>query len=250
MLSTPHLNLRLPWAQLTDLTVAHDSPQTCLEILMQSTNIVAAYFATHGWEQPPTGNNPICTLRGLRTLILEWSGGGHFVPFLERLDSIRETKSALLALRPVAQIYLVQHGLQANCLTDTLLRAMCYSAYNPRCLVPRLHHVMLSRCLGAARGDVVIDMITSRWWSESHSACRRTLDACGGLTTEPGASSWLEAILLDLDDIAKLMIARFSATRVTLVNSIGAIHGPEIFAIYAATGGHQCRHRQILLSFA
>ncbi|KAJ6622699.1 hypothetical protein B0H10DRAFT_876662 [Mycena sp. CBHHK59/15] len=80
--------LLMPWSQLTTLSLTTDSPDRCLEVLQQCTNLVSAEFNTYAWEEDfDTDIQTVATLPNLTALHLSSDSGivGHFTPFLRCL---------------------------------------------------------------------------------------------------------------------------------------------------------------------
>ncbi|KAF7330854.1 F-box domain-containing protein [Mycena venus] len=87
-LDSGSLQVFVPWAQLTDLTLHCHPPDIVFDILAQCINIVNASFVTSGWFEVPHGNPDILALPHLHALSLKLYGrSGRFIPFLDRLSA-------------------------------------------------------------------------------------------------------------------------------------------------------------------
>ncbi|KAJ7705373.1 hypothetical protein B0H17DRAFT_1175257 [Mycena rosella] len=87
--NTSSINLPMPWGQLTQLTLAYDSPQLCLDILGRCPNLVSVRLRTKQWQEEDVilGAETV-SLPHLKTLditIAIWTMGQHLTPFLHRL---------------------------------------------------------------------------------------------------------------------------------------------------------------------
>ncbi|KAK7063878.1 hypothetical protein R3P38DRAFT_15969 [Favolaschia claudopus] len=96
----------LPWSQLTRLSLNHDSPQPCLDIIVHCVNIIHLSVTTKQWAHLADPNSYASATSGLlpRLEVLDmrlglWSSGDHLNPFLETLK-LPALKSLSLALRP------------------------------------------------------------------------------------------------------------------------------------------------------
>ncbi|KAJ6466302.1 hypothetical protein C8R45DRAFT_1172753 [Mycena sanguinolenta] len=80
------LPLRLPWAQLTDLTLFCDSPHVALDIIAQCANLIRGFVSTSGWDSldwAPAADRNIFALSQLQSLTLPFiSSEGDVTPFL------------------------------------------------------------------------------------------------------------------------------------------------------------------------
>ncbi|KAF7357591.1 F-box domain-containing protein [Mycena sanguinolenta] len=88
---TLSLPIRLPWAQLTDLTLFCDSPHLALDILAQCANLTRGFVSTSGWDSwdwTPTTNRNIFALSHLQSLTLPFiSSEGDVTPFFDYLSA-------------------------------------------------------------------------------------------------------------------------------------------------------------------
>ncbi|KAJ7665351.1 hypothetical protein DFH06DRAFT_1187072 [Mycena polygramma] len=80
--------LPMPWAQLTRLSLSYESPQACLEVLVQCRSLVSAHFKTEQWlesDSPIGGTGFLGHLEELNIDMHIRSTGEHLGPFLRRL---------------------------------------------------------------------------------------------------------------------------------------------------------------------
>ncbi|KAJ7070531.1 hypothetical protein C8F01DRAFT_1362420 [Mycena amicta] len=78
----------LPWTQLTQLALVHDSPQVCLDVVLRCTNLHSATLRMSGWSSLPQSEPEPTTLPFLSSLeihIANTSSSAHFTPFLQHL---------------------------------------------------------------------------------------------------------------------------------------------------------------------
>jgi hypothetical protein len=68
--ATEPLNLLLPWAQLTFLTLAEVHPNMCTRILQQTSNLVHCKLCLYEWDYDANNPPPDVTLPCLESLIL------------------------------------------------------------------------------------------------------------------------------------------------------------------------------------
>ncbi|KAJ7163115.1 hypothetical protein C8R46DRAFT_1102540 [Mycena filopes] len=87
---TPNPRLRMPWAQLSHLTLSDGrAPDISLDIVAQCTNVVVVSVDTLSWTVAPHRTD-IITLSSLRKLDLDFYNlgrGTHFMPFLASLSA-------------------------------------------------------------------------------------------------------------------------------------------------------------------
>jgi hypothetical protein len=71
------------WGQLTHLSLDHDSPQVCLDILVPCTNLVSAHFGTNQGrkEDPPIVEKCVLKHMGIACLHGHMRRGRAFGPF-------------------------------------------------------------------------------------------------------------------------------------------------------------------------
>ncbi|KAJ6466313.1 hypothetical protein C8R45DRAFT_1219422 [Mycena sanguinolenta] len=82
---TLSLPIRLPWDQLTDLTLFCDSPHVVFDIIAQCTNLIRGFVSTSGWDSldwAPAADQNIFALSHLQSLTLPFiSSEGDVTPF-------------------------------------------------------------------------------------------------------------------------------------------------------------------------
>ncbi|KAJ7897317.1 hypothetical protein B0H14DRAFT_400862 [Mycena olivaceomarginata] len=78
----------LPWSQFTRLSLEHESPQMCLDVIVQCTNLVSAHVVTDQWlEVPRIGET--CVLEYVEKLEISMEicyEGQDLAPFLRALE--------------------------------------------------------------------------------------------------------------------------------------------------------------------
>ncbi|KAJ7166384.1 hypothetical protein C8R43DRAFT_1061225 [Mycena crocata] len=118
----------MPWSQLTHLTVSEKSPQLCLDILLQCTNIVTASFTDmNSWIDEPA-SRPLVTLPWLESLDARFgmSPGYHLISFFAPLNL------------PVLKKLSIHADL------DDEWSSAVFTAFQRRC--PNLEDLMLHSC--------------------------------------------------------------------------------------------------------
>ncbi|KAJ7508694.1 hypothetical protein B0H11DRAFT_1966308 [Mycena galericulata] len=151
--------LSMPWAQLTQLSLTCASPQSCLDILAQCTNIVSAKVYTKQWV---TDMVPIAATAALKHLeVLEihmdiCSMGEHLAPFLQRLR-LPVLISLSLSLNFT---FSSNHEWFVSWLAPELEDFLtCH-------LAPKLETLELSELGVQFTESSLGEMIRSRWWSD------------------------------------------------------------------------------------
>ncbi|KAJ6501969.1 hypothetical protein C8R45DRAFT_974975 [Mycena sanguinolenta] len=80
------ISIIMPWAQLTDLTLACGD-HIIFNILAQCTNLIKAHLSINGWDILPEARD-ILPLNHMRTLLVLFFGSTvHFMPFLNHLSA-------------------------------------------------------------------------------------------------------------------------------------------------------------------
>ncbi|KAJ7366530.1 hypothetical protein DFH08DRAFT_763788 [Mycena albidolilacea] len=82
----PHI--LMPWAQLTDLHLDSDYPDSALDIIVQCADLVKAVFSICGWRKLPKARRDNHILSRLRSLALVFFGSaGYVAPFLDCISA-------------------------------------------------------------------------------------------------------------------------------------------------------------------
>ncbi|KAJ7292786.1 hypothetical protein C8J57DRAFT_6894 [Mycena rebaudengoi] len=79
----------MPWAQLTRISLKHDLPQACLDVLACCKSLVSFNLTTKQWPEedvPDIRNIFLPHLERLTIFLLIWSTGEHVTPFLQSLE--------------------------------------------------------------------------------------------------------------------------------------------------------------------
>ncbi|KAF7365386.1 F-box domain-containing protein [Mycena venus] len=206
----------IPWTQLTDLTLSDRSPELCLNILTQCSNLVTASFRIAAWQGPPEPRTEF-TLNHLRTLSLNLYTSGSFMPFLHHLcapalESLRLTNVAQwtevqftafqLRAPDITQLHIQYSTLSSadlraalsyapslthlsltgcsDCTDGIFVRALHYKeGVTP--LVPCLHTLVLNLRGIYLPEDVLASTIASRWWTDAELAV---------LSSPPAVARW------------------------------------------------------------
>ncbi|KAJ6451649.1 hypothetical protein C8R45DRAFT_1223824 [Mycena sanguinolenta] len=210
IMSTGHIRIPMPWAQLTDITLTNDiSPAAFLDICSRCTRLVRAFVVTAGW---PAGADML-TLNRLHIFSVTWVGyEDRYMRFLDclsapALDELRlcfrldramgwaEATFTAFQLRSpkITKLKIEGNGLTvpANAfiaalrhapslthlsITDcflhgTLLEALRYTD-DAEPLVPRLHSLAFADMDTTLSEDDLASMIASRWWTDTELASR------------------------------------------------------------------------------
>ncbi|KAF7354740.1 F-box domain-containing protein [Mycena sanguinolenta] len=81
------IDIFMPWAQLTDLTLDSYFPDITVDILAHCTSLIQANIRTTGWDVLPEPKQDLFALEHLRALSLLFFGSaGHVIPILESMS--------------------------------------------------------------------------------------------------------------------------------------------------------------------
>ncbi|KAJ6455381.1 hypothetical protein C8R45DRAFT_1082443 [Mycena sanguinolenta] len=200
------IDILLPWAQLTVLTLSSDFPNITLDILAQCTSLVQATVTTtvptrHSRSGTPArsefgeGKHFVPFLECMAAPVLQelclnfggmvagvrapWSEA-HFTAFelrasnitqLELLYSYPASNDLLTAMRHAPSLTHLTLICCKECADDTLLDALRYKADGIP-LVPHLHNLHLDRIGEKFTKNCLAGMIASRWWTDAELVSR------------------------------------------------------------------------------